>query len=519
MNPPLGTVAELITSAARRHPGRIAVVDPDGGQLSYGLLAEQARRLGNALLGSGLEPGDRVGAWLEDGSAHVVVYAACALAGLAVAPINVRHTAAEAEHVLSDSGARALVFGPEVQERVGEVPGIEDLVLVATGEPDFGATTYRDLLCTGSTGALPDPQPGDLYILGYTSGTTGRPKGARLTQGSVLNLSRINAQSYRLPNGSIAAMTGSMSFVAVVPAHVLTHFYVGGTVVFPGTWDVESLSSLVERHRATFTYAPSPLLGEFTDIVSSRPQAWESLTTLLHSASKASPEALSALADVTGSRLIEGWGMTENSGGLMTATGPADQAVLGDRAAVFGTVGRAVAETEVRAVDANGDPVAADGATVGELWVRSPCLADGYWNRPEATGTAFEDGWFRTGDLGTLDPHGYVRIADRRTDLIVSGGMNVYPSEVEQVISTAPGVAACAVVGVPHPRWGHTVAAAVVPEPGAHLRPDDVVAHCRRFLAGYKKPTVVRVVAELPMTHSRKIARHQLRRLFTELDV
>ncbi|MEV5302674.1 class I adenylate-forming enzyme family protein [Amycolatopsis methanolica] len=508
MTAPLGTVAELISSGARRHPGRVAVVEAGGRRLSYGHLADEATRLGNALRERGLEPGDRVAVWLEDSVDHVVLYAACALAGLVVAPINVRHTAAEAEHVLTDSGARALVLGPAVQDKACDISGIDDLLLVDTGDE----TDYRAFVESGSVSPLSEPRPSDLYILGYTSGTTGRPKGARLTQCSVLNLARINALSYRLPLGSVAAMTGSMSFVAVVPAHILTHFYVGGTVVFPGRWDVGSLSALVEEHRATFTYAPSPLLGEFTEAIRARPAAWSSLTTLLHSASKAPPEALRNLADVAGASLIEGWGMTENSGGLMTVTSPVDRAVLGD--AVFNTVGRAVAETEVRATDAEGNPVTADGTTVGELWVRSPCLADGYWHQPEATDAAFRKGWFRTGDLGTVDPHGYVRIADRRTDLIVSGGMNVYPSEVERVILTMPGVAACAVVGLPHPRWGHTVAAAVVPETGAVLTPEDVTAHCRRFLAGYKKPTIVRIVASLPMTHSQKIARHQVRGLF-----
>ncbi|GAB3347676.1 class I adenylate-forming enzyme family protein [Amycolatopsis echigonensis] len=507
MPAPLRTVAQLITSGAIRHPGRVAVIDPDGRRLSYRQLADDATQLGNALRANGLQAGDRVAVWLEDGADHVVLYAACALAGLVVAPVNVRHTAAEAEHVLTDSGAKALVFGPAVQEKVAEIPGIDDLLLLPTAE----VRAYRAFLEAGSTKPLPEPDSADLFILGYTSGTTGRPKGARLTQGSVLNLARINALSYRLPLGSVAAMTGSMSFVAVVPAHVLTHFYVGGTVVFPGRWDVGSLTALVAEHRATFTYAPSPLLGEFTEAIRSHPSEWASLTTLLHSASKASPEALRQLGDAAGTRLIEGWGMTENSGGLMTVTSPADVAVLGD--ALFTTVGRPVAETQVLVADADGEPAPCDGTTVGELWVHSPCLADGYWQQPEATHAAFRKDWFRTGDLGTIDPHGYVRIADRRTDLIVSGGMNVYPSEVERVILTAPGVAACAVVGLPHPRWGQTVAAAVVPAAGAVLTAEDVISHCLRFLAGYKKPTVVRFVESLPMTHSQKVARHQVRRL------
>lgn len=155
-----------------------------------------------------------------------------------------------------------------------------------------------------------------------------------------------------------------------------------------------------------------------------------------------------------------------------------------------------------------------DGSSVGELLVRSPCLAAGYLNRPENTANAFRDGWFATGDLGTIDPFGYVRILERRTDLVVSGGMNVYPSEVERVIGSHPQVAACAVVGVPHSRWGQTVAVAVVPAPGTTPSEEEIIGHCYRFLAGYKKPTLIRFVEELPRTHSHKLSRAQVRCLF-----
>ncbi|MGH3520911.1 MAG: class I adenylate-forming enzyme family protein, partial [Haloechinothrix sp.] len=276
-------------------------------------------------------------------------------------------------------------------------------------------------------------------------------------------------------------------------------------------WDVESLSHTIAERRANFTYAPSPLLNEITRSWERHPHRWKSLTTVLHSASKADPQVLAAFAEVSGGRLVEGWGMTENSGGLVTATTPAD---LTAGTELFDTVGRAVVETGVRVVDAGGTDLAHDGVTVGELLVSSPALADGYWNQPDATAAAFRAGWYHTGDLGTIDPAGYVRIAERRTDLIVSGGMNVYPSEVEQVIGADPRVAACAVVGIPHAQWGQAVAAAVVRASGAGgLDASDVIEVCRAHLASYKKPTAVVFLDALPMTHSMKIARAEVRRL------
>jgi acyl-CoA synthetase (AMP-forming)/AMP-acid ligase II len=181
-------------------------------------------------------------------------------------------------------------------------------------------------------------------------------------------------------------------------------------------------------------------------------------------------------------------------------------------------VGVPALDTEVRVVDAEGVELPHDGTTVGELWFRSPGLFVGYWNREQATQEAFRDGWFRTGDLGAVDPGGYVYVSERRTDLIVSGGANVYPSEVEDCINQLPGVADVAVVGADHPRWGQAVVAVVVRAKGARVTADDVVEHCRTVLAGYKKPTRVVFLDDLPRTASQKVSRASVRDLVRALD-
>ncbi|MEU6643580.1 AMP-binding protein [Saccharomonospora sp. NPDC046836] len=490
----MDTIASQIRYRASIHPGRAAVIDHDGSTTTYAQLERRGDELAYALLARGLRHGDRVAAWLADGPEYVALYVACAFAGFVVVPVHARYTASEAHHLIEDSCARALVFDATVADRVSELD--ETTVALALLGPELEAVA--------SAAPLPAPAPDDLFVLGYTSGTTGRPKGAMLTHRSVTAIARLNAISYRLPVGSIAAMTGSMSFVAVVPAHVFSHFQVGGTVVFLGKWDVDSLSHAIARTKATFTYVPTPLLQEFTQSVAKYPDRWRTVLTVLHSASKADPDKLRAFAEASGNRLVEGWGMTENSGGLAAVTVPAD-IDRGD----FGTVGRAAVETAIRLA---GD-LPHDGETVGELLIRSPALASGYWNRPEDTASSFRNGWYHSGDLGSIDPGGHVRIAERRTDLIVSGGMNVYPSEVERVIAADRRVAACAVVGVPHERWGQTVAAAVVCVPGATLGEQDVIDHCRRHLAGYKKPTKVVFLDALPTTPSLKVSRAAVRDL------
>jgi acyl-CoA synthetase (AMP-forming)/AMP-acid ligase II len=504
-------VDDLVTLGALRSPRRIAVKDRAGHALGYAELNRRCTRLAAALRARGLAPGDRVAAWLEDSVAYVELYLAVARAGLVLVPINARFRLAEAEHIMVDSGARALVWsdGVAVEARL-LAERCEPALTVSIARDRFAAWTFEGLVEAGGPTPTDGPRdPDALYVIGYTSGTTGRPKGAMLTHRSVLAICRLNAHSYRLPAFGVAALTGSMSFVATVPAHILSHLYVGGTVVIMGRYDIPELIETIEREQVTFTYVPSPLLAEFTAAAAAAPTRWRTLQSLLHSASSVEPDALRALAAVVGDRLVEGLGMTENSGGLVTATTRADVTGTTDADDVFASVGRPVVETLVELRDDEGRPLPHDGETVGELVVCSPALMSGYWGRPEETARALRDGWWFSGDLGTIDAAGYVYVRVRRTDLIVSGGMNVYPGEVERCIATLAGVRECAVVGVPHERWGQTVVAAVVGD----VREAEVVERCREQLASYKKPTAVVLLDELPRTTSLKVARARVREL------
>jgi fatty-acyl-CoA synthase len=509
------TVGDLLRLGALRSPERIALRMPSGPSRTYTELDRRTDRLANALLGLGLAPGDRVAAWLGDRIEYVELYLAVAKAGLVMVPVNAKLRSGEARHLLQDSGARALFWSDGTAGAVEELEDLDrDVRLVRVGEAEGPAAhDYEEILALGAAAPPPAPAPDDPYVIGYTSGTTGRPKGAVLTHRSVLAIARLNALSYRLPLYSVAAATGSMSFVATVPAHYISHLYVGGTVVIMGRWDVESLLATIAAERVTFTYLPSPTIPEFTELAERDPKPWSSLQSVLHSASRADPEKLRALCQVIGGRFVEGLGMTENSGGLITATTRED--IIGSPAAidVLASTGRAVAESAVAVLDPDGIPVEQDGTSVGELAIRSPALMSGYWNMPEASAEALRDGWYRTGDLGSIDPAGYVYIAERRTDLIVSGGINVYPSEVEAFIKSIPGVADCAVVGIPHERWGQSVAAAIVRDGSCPLAADDVIERCRSGLASYKKPTEVSFLDDLPRTVSLKVRRSEVREM------
>ena len=457
--------------------------------------------------------GDRVAIWLGNCLEYMETYLACAKAGLVVVQINIRHKSAEARFQLEDSGARLLVFCDAVAPYVDDLD--LDLVLVATGQERVGSTLgFEALLWAGADALLPEPGDDDLLLIGYTSGTTGFPKGAELTHRSVKTLGQTNAIVNRYALASTQVFGLSLSFTAGIPAHVLTHLFVGGTTVLLAEWDTERLLAAIEEHRATFTILPSPPIVEFCELATRHPSRLQSLVGLLHGSSKAPPEHLELIVNTIGPRLIEGWGMTENSGGLLTATTSADYAE--PRPGVFESVGTAAPDAVIRLVDDSGNLLAHDGHSVGQLVGHSSSLARGYWGNPTATQSTFRDGWYFTGDLGRIDPDGYAYIVDRRTDLIISGGMNIYPSELERVILTLPGVSECAVVAAPHPRWGQTPIAFVVTSGG--VTSDDVMQQCRHQLADYKKPAEVRLVPSLPHNTAGKILKHELRAAVAPTD-
>jgi fatty-acyl-CoA synthase len=504
----LAAIGTQVHIGALRTPDKSAIELTSGARRTYAQLDERSNRLAHALLAQGLDRGDRVAIWLGNCLEYLDTYLACAKAGLVVVQINIRNKPAEARYQLEDSGARVLVFGDAVAGYVEELDLGEQLLLVTTGGERVGRSIDLEaFLAAGAHVLPPEPDDDDLLVIGYTSGTTGFPKGAELTHRSVKTLGQTNAITNRYALASTQVFGLSLSFTAGIPAHVLTHMYVGGTTVLLEDWDTQLLVAAIESHRATFTILPSPPIPEFCELVAPNPKRVESLVSLLHSSSKAPPEHLERLVGVIGPRLVEGWGMTENSGGLITATTAADYEP--PRPDIFSSVGIAAPDAAVRVIDEAGELLPHDGSTVGQIIAHSASLARGYWKNPRATAETFQDGWYHTGDLGRIDPEGYVYLLDRRGDLIISGGMNVYPSELERVILTVPGVTGCAVVGVAHERWGQTPIAFVVAGPG--VSSDDVFAVCARDLAGYKKPAEIRIVPELPHNTSGKIMKHRLR--------
>ena len=512
-------LAVWIERLARSTPDRTAVKTRWHRGLTYGELDRKANRAANTFAARGLRSGDRIALWMDDAIANVEIYVAAAKLGLVLVPMSEHLQAPEVEYMLESCDPRAVVYADSVAERLGTCHAdgaLDDRVLWRTGSTSVPAAHDYEIDASAASSArppIPQRSKDEPFVIAFSSGTTGRPKGAMITARNIAAICPISAMSRRLSYHGVGLIATSISFPATIMASVMTNLSTASTLVLMGRgWDVEEMLTVIERERATYTTLLSPHVREFTELTARRPDSLASLRSVLHSGSKAAPQDLAALYESIGSRLIEVWGMVEHSGGPVTTTTIQDYER--DDPGIFGTVGRPVPECEVEVVDETGSHLPHDGRAIGELILRSPAVMAGYWGQPDATARAIRDGWYYSGDLGSIDEHGYVSITDRRNDLIVSGGANIYPSEVERVLRACDGIADAVVVAMPHERWGRTPVAMLVREPGARTTEHDVLGYVTSQLASYKKPTQIRFTEALPVNVSGKVLRAEVIKQF-----
>lgn len=513
------SAAAVIRRGAVTAPDRVALTG-DGISLTYAELEDRTTRLASALIAQGHHPGERIAVWSGTSVRYVELYLGAAKAGLVIAPINNLFRKDEALWIIGDARPGALFYDDSVaglldDELAGHfAPGR----VIAMGMNRItAAATYADVVRAGSAAALALPAGHQPWVIGYTSGTTGRPKGAILSHRAAWSGMLLQAHTMRLERFSQRLYTANMSFVASAIAGIFPAFAVHGTVHLAAVTGADELVSLAQRLSVSALGLPGPWFADFADVVERDPRHLDGVTAVIHGGSAAPRDQAERLAGLIGDRLILSWGFTENCGVPAAATAPGDWSDQGVRS-VATSVGRPCLDTAVRVVEQDGGDLPHDGASVGELIVQSPSLFDGYFGNEDATASAFADGWYRTGDLGTIDEDGFVRIVDRRSDLIVSGGMNIYPSELERVISELPGVAEVVVIGTPHERWGRTPVAVVRRSPDAAIDQPTVIRHCQERLASYKKPTRVVFVADFPRTASGKIRRPELEAVLRTAD-
>jgi fatty-acyl-CoA synthase len=482
-------------------------VDPDHPALiwesetrTYAELRARALALARALREKGAMPGDVIGAHLLNRGETFELYFACAYAGLTFVPVSWRLGPRELGMILSDSKPRLLFSQPAVADAIrgpASGLGIELLEL----EDDASGHEYERMAC-GPPIVGPFERTETQLIL-YTSGTTGRPKGVMMGHMNIFWFAFQQAVRYGEMDSEMVMLIISPTFnTAGINEQSIPTFLVGGTVVmFPSRgWSAERMSAYIDRFGVTHSVCYPSMLEPFLDADSRRPIGLQSIKFFLTGGENVPPAALSRFRRRWSHlNVIVGFGGTENGCPTTIENDEIDRHVT--------SVGRVTLGTSIRIQDAAGEPLAQ--GEVGEIWVAGPSVVSGYWNAPELTASVTRDGWMNTGDIGFLDPDGYLYLRGRSRDLIISKGQNIYPAEIENVLSENDDLLEFTVVAVPDEEFGEAVCAVVVAKPDRNVSADAVIDFVRERLASYKKPRHVVFVDTIPRNPGQKVLKKE----------
>lgn len=502
------SLAEIHARGARCFPDHPALVH-EGGQLTFRELYEQACGLAHALMAEGLAPGDRVAVLAKNGPVHVVGFAACEVSGLVGVAVNWRLAPPEIAEIMDDSGADCLIFEPEFAAGVEKLRGqLSDRVrLICAGSSTDWAEPLDPLLKPGGPPAAPMPE--DLAYLIYTSGTTGRPKGVMLDHGSQVALAEevVTAGGVRQDDSVLLVMP---LFHIGAKSKQLGYALAGATCHTLRQFDAAIALTRISERKITSTHLAPIMVQMLLDAHDGNPSELSSLRAIYYASAPMPGSVLRRALETFGPVLIQFYGLTET--GVSTVL-QAHHHVTDDserQKARLESAGQATFRSRVRIVGTDGCDV--PSGEPGEVWLSGPTLMRGYWRKPEATDEAMVDGWMRSGDIGRLDDEQFLTIVGRMKDVIVTGGENVYPREVEEALLAHDGVAQAAVMGVPDERWGEAVTAVVVPAEGSEPDADELIAFCRTRIASYKKPQRIIMVSELPRLANGKVDKPALQK-------
>ncbi|MFF0910576.1 long-chain-fatty-acid--CoA ligase [Microbacterium enclense] len=540
---PSQTLPEMLAASVRVH-GKRPALEFFGATLTYRELGDQVDRAAEGLRRLGVRAGDRVALVLPNSPQHVIAFYAALRLGAIVIEHNPIYTPRELRHQFEDHGARFAVVWDKIADTVAGFPpdlALEHIISVditaafplgkrlalklpipkaRTARAQLTATPRSKRVRRWETllthGHLPrkveGPSLGDIALLQYTSGTTGSPKGAILTHRNL----RANAMQGRAWVPGLR--DGEETFYGVLP---LFHAYgltlnltfamsIGAKLVLFPKWDLELVASAVKKSPPTFLPAVPPIYDQLARAASRGSIDLSTIRFAISGAMSLPVPTVTRWEDATGGLLVEGYGMTESSPvALGNPIGPSRRP---------GTVGVPFPSTEIRVVDPEDPERDLEAGETGELLLRGPQVFQGYWNRPaDSAATLIDGGWLRTGDIASVSPDGFVSIVDRLKEIIITGGFNVSPSEVEDVLSSHPDVAGAAVVALTRPRGGEEVAAAIVVREGTDVDTEAIKEFCRSRLAPYKVPRRVFVVDDLPRSLIGKVLRREVRERLMKL--
>jgi malonyl-CoA/methylmalonyl-CoA synthetase len=495
------SIAEAFVTNAERSPEKLCLRF-EGEEISYQGMRTRAEGFGAGLVAWGLRPGERVAFFMGNHPDLLAAYVGTHLAGGVVVPVNTQYRKGELAHIFGDAGVRLCLTDeerkPELERTREDLPELEAVIEAETGFEDFLGETLDQQM----------PRGDDLAVIAYTSGTTGRSKGAMLLHRNLVANARAVCEAWH--------WTGEDTLFLALPLFHTHGLMVGahGTVLMGSgaelhrKFDAAVAYDALLEERVTMFFGVPTMYTRLLREAEAREERPAPIRLYVSGSAPLSPQAFDEFEDLFGERILERYGMTET---IMNLTNPYE----GERRP--GTVGRPFPGQEARVVGVETREPLDDGE-IGEIEVRGPNVFPGYWNRPDATEESFDgEGWFATGDLGSVGEDGYFTISGRAKELIITGGYNVYPREVEEVIEGCPGVSEVAVVGLPDPEFGERVVAAVVRE-DLGLTAEKVTGFCREDLASFKKPREVVFVEELPRNALGKVLKHRVREELIESE-
>lgn len=503
------TLARLIHEQAATNGDHLAFTF-EGRDVTYAELNAAANRVAQALIAEGVTAGDRV-AFLDKNSLECfeLMFGAAKI-GAVLCPVNWRLAPPEAAHIINDAQARVLVIGtdfvPALDKIEADLTSVRRILVLGEHPRHEEFSEWRDQHAADDPGI--DVSPDDVALQFYTSGTTGLPKGAMLSGANLVSL-------VPAANEVLGLAADTVSLVVMPLFHVagsgwaLFGMYNGAHNVMLRDVDLPAILDAIPRYGITDSVFVPAVLQFLLAAPGVENIDFSSLRTIVYGASPISEDVLVASINRFGCGFVQAYGLTETNGAVVLLPAE-DHDPSGPNAHRLRAAGIAMPGVSLRVVDAEGSDVSA--GEIGEIWIHSPSNMVGYWNMPEATASALSsDGWFTSGDAGYLDDDGYLYIADRVKDMIISGGENIYPAEIESALMAHPAVADAAIIGVPDDRWGETVQAIVVRAAGTEPTETELIEWCRDRLAGYKCPTSVDWAEMLPRNPSGKILKRELR--------
>jgi acyl-CoA synthetase (AMP-forming)/AMP-acid ligase II len=509
------TLDDILRRNALRFPRKAALVADDR-VLSWAALDLRVNRLANGLLAAGLGPGDRVAILAGNCPEYFEIYFACARAGLIAVPLNYRLTTAEARHILAHADPQALVatanYAARAQELRALLPAIKYSWVIGaqTGQRVQG---YEQLIAAAGAEVRESPaNEHDPFAIFFTSGTTGLPKGAMVSHANL----EANAYNQFIADGSSGE---DINLVATPIYHMgavfmaVTYLMLGCTQVILSQFTAPAWLAALARHRASVALLIPTMINSLLNEPNLSEADLSSLRLIFYGGGPMPPVVLDRALASFRCGFTQGYGLTETLEATFLVS--ADHVLRGDerQRKRLGSAGREAVGAEVKIIDEAGQPVGA--GVVGEILVRSRSVISGYWRQPELNQEVMRGDWFCTGDLGYLDDDRYLFIVDRKKDMVVTGGVNVYTKEIEAVLYQHPAVSEAAVFGVPDDQWGERLTAAIAWRENASASEAELAAFCREHLAGFKCPKRFIVLPELPKNPSGKILKRELKALAT----